>query len=321
MDDKKLNQLIKKIDIKVLSVLKQDSLLKDFVFYGIYKGEEVLCKIIGKEYQLKYQNLKREALIGNIISSSRFKIPTTGIIEISEDSDFAWLIRKYILGESLSGSESTNDGLFGYDIILDSFLRSRDQILSKIFKGISEISRVRLRDNDKTFFKPRFDRNLEEYFPSNIEKGFGIKLDKQLGFYDSFKQNFFSEKYIGGCMGDLVPANVIVSLKEEDVYLTDLEWFSEDHYMVDIVFLWLFLWRYKDWQEKWLMLSVKTLEEKEMFRFELIRHIIAWYKNIYLPGIKITPALLKKREIFSNHIWTKYLVAAGESFEAIIKVK
>lgn len=322
MNEKEFKKVISDIKIEVKEIFKKSFTTKTFIFRGLYLGNDVLCKIIGNENHLKALNLIREARANEKFSDLagvKEVVSKTKTISFGRNENYTWLIRQYFEGDSLSGYNSKKKGLFGYDHIQEKYLNQREFILKEVYQSILSIRKIQFSKTEEQFFLPRFEKDLNNYKPENIAKGLNISLQSQLMFYDSIKKDFW-KKNICGCMGDMVPANIVIT-NSSQVIVTDFEWLSSDHYITDVVFFWLFLWAYPDWQKSWYDLTVKNEKDQVYFRAEIIRHIIAWYKNLFIPGEKVSPALKEKRKIFANHIWSRYLVAAGQSLEAILNVK
>ncbi|OQB05911.1 MAG: hypothetical protein BWY19_00690 [bacterium ADurb.Bin212] len=288
---------------------------------AVFEGNNVIFKILPKTEEKRISNYLREAAACKIMTENVAGINITDIITTGWHGDYFWLIRRYKDGEALSPYFSTDLGLFGYDEIQDKYLPKLKQILDRVNENLIKIRAIGPQNKHYAGFEhPRFETDLMKCNPQYIEKGFGISLDNQIAYYDKCSDDYYLPENLSYSISDLVPANIIIGPKG-DVILSDFEWFSYDHVLTDPVFLWLYLWKHPEFQEYWYESAIAPISDQDLFRAAIIRHIICWYRNLYSPERDITDKLLANRELWKKHRWTKYLLAAGESFDALMKVK
>jgi thiamine kinase-like enzyme len=151
-----------------------------------------------------------------------------------------------------------------------------------------------------------------------VEGELGIDLSNQEIFFNKIKGEYFKKENIKACINDLTPANVIIK-DDGQLVFSDFELFSFDNYTVDIAYLWIFLWRYRNWQRELLLNTIKNDRDREYFRASIIRIMFLLYDWPY-NSMKNKPKL-KHEKYNRRHIWAKYLIAAGKSYEAIMEVK
>jgi len=311
-----LGKIFEKLNFQQKKTIKANLEEGHFNLLGTIAGKKVLLKVIFGRDSENWRNLQREILAGKMISNynSVHKSDQIHIAEVlasGKSGDALWLIRKYYEGESLSDN-ATDDKLtlWGYDILKKKYLKRKRVIIPAIvadLKSILKIDKKFIRDRDNLIdVSARFKHDLESCDLNEIERDIGFGLKKQLNFYNENKNNYFSEKNIRVCIGDLVPSNILLT-DTNQVILSDFAFFCLDNYLLDITYLWLFLWRYPNWQKEFLANFIKNKNDRDNFRLCLIREIISlgW----------------QKRLAKANHTWLRYLQAAGESFEAIMKIK
>lgn len=317
--------ILQSLNVKIVDEMNasENEKKNQALIHGKINGQEVLLKIVPKKDINKISGLKKEALVDNIIEKHNTDFPVqyinkAGVLSTGSNENYAWIIRRYYTGRALAKIKG-DVVLMGYDILPNKYLLNRKEIINQIVNNLESFKTIK-KDFGKVKgeqFPQRYESNLENYCIKEIEKGLTISLSDQVDFYNKNKAEYFYKDNICATVGDLVPANII--LKEDNqIIFSDFEWFCFDNYLMDATFLWSFLWRYPDWQNDLLQLSVKDEQEKLFFRMSLIRQIIGKYSITFDPKYQ---KKLKRIEALKKHAWTEYLMAAGESFEAIIKVR
>lgn len=311
-----------KVGFAELSSIKKDVQKGYYISHGKIAKKEVVIRILTKNDKLRVKNYKKELSI--------FKILETGIPkeilsrfactwDLGEDDKFVWSVRDYVSGKVASLYEPSKM-LMGYDEIDPKIIQDEDLIISGVKENLKFLWSI---DSplDTDLFQERFNREVDPKTIKSIESGIGFSLSRQIDFYEQHKDQVFLPQNIKASFGDLIPANIIYS-KNKKVFFLDFEWFSFDHYLADVSFLWLYLWRYPAWQKKLLDLLIVSEDDKVSFRINLIRQIIGFYSEyIFNDNEAPSKSVKEKREFFPKHIWTEYLIASGESYGAIMQVK
>lgn len=319
LKEKEYQNLLKEIGIKEIGIYHKDLNYGLVTIKGIWQEKVVLLKIISKAHPKKVQSFKKECLIEDYLTQIKGKkednLPRTKVISNNENSQFFWIIREYITGDSLANSSGYKEILFGYDKIQDKYLSERDNYLRQISDGLSLLKTLNV-NTRKSLQINRYKKEITDYNIKEIEAGIDIDLSKQLSFFDKIRKEFFADINLCATIGDLLPANIIIT-KDDKIIFSDFEWFSFDNYISDLSFLWLFLWRYPNWQKKLLIFNLNKKDEN-FFRVSLIRQIIGWYSNPFDPRFKVNK---DQRKEYKKHIWSDYLINAGKSFDDLINTK
>lgn len=246
----KIDKILDRSGINNSQFIKFDQINMRFALLGEISDTKVLIKIVEKNNLHQVKRLEKEILVSDLLLGAvdgeyQKILRNISSIGSGHDEEFFWIIRKYMTAEQLT----TNiDGNQSYTRISAEFLNSKDQILTSVSSIISDFSKVS-QDGlvDTQLFKPRFETELENYNLALLEKSIGFELTDAVNFY---KQNRQNEKKVL-IMGDLVPSNILVA--DSGIMIIDYEWASFDTRMSDISFLWLFLFRYPDWQKNGLI--------------------------------------------------------------------
>lgn len=301
-------------------LIKSNKTIGNYIFKCVTSdNKNVVIKIISKKYDLILSSYQREHFNSDLLNKynsevdEKQKIEFTNVITSAEDNNYYWIIREYIDGESLS------EDMQNYDNLNLKYFSSKlnhsyfDQIVQKL--ALIHQIKLRLLNKDLLEFisknpKKILDQPLE-YIKSRKEKP-QINLAQHENYLNKFINNYSDEKNQVVVMGDLNPANIIIS-PQHKVIISDISNMSYDNCMFDFAYFWLFLWQSREWQNKLVEKYVKNQEDKEFFILTVIRTLlpIAWHKN------EDIPAHIVERQ----KIWIKYLAASGESFEALMKVK
>lgn len=298
-------------------VIRHDDANGQYILKGDFKGRLVLLKIIALKNKAKAENLNKEYLVTTELFKNKFF--GDGLL-LEKDKKFVWYIREFIEGKSLSqynGSQLV--ALYDYDI-LDSALASKS---SAIVPEISNLLKSVRTNKTKTSFptsllSKRWSVDLENYDIEAIEKGVGSSLSRSASFYNAVKKAYLAPEKTAICLGDLVPANILFNDRTGKINFIDLEWVCLDNIEMDASFLWLFLWRYPEWQKKLLNFFGNGID-KDSFRASVIRQIIGWYDPFFRP--KTISKENGQIKIYHDHIWVKYMIVAGESYEKLISIR
>lgn len=300
-----INNLLKDIDFEPVEIIKN---IKDeiILLQGLWHEQEVFLKIID---QIKYPdiiaNIEKERSFTSLISSPKFKSSKKNLfisyIKAGKFGKFYWAIREFRAGTSLSYIDIKRS-LVGYDILRKKYIDKNKMILNSIFEGLDFLQSLPAQSIKQG---SRYKRDVSEYDIPGIEGYLGIKLTKILEFFNKYKNTYWSIDRMAICHGDLSPSNIIVS--EKEVYLIDYELSSVDNRMMDIAYLWLFLWRYPNWQHDIIEAYVEDQEMQVEFTISVQRILLFIY---WLPGNFLKGQSRAKEDIISynrNHVWTKYL--------------
>lgn len=293
-----------------------------YIYKGEYKKTKALLKIVPLRDTEKIKKQQREILVSKIIINHNNlhpnqQIPATETLASGELGGFFWVIRKYINGDSLSGTREIKKGvpLVGYDYIKDEYLDS-PEIVKIILLKVLNVQSINSNLSLISKLDKRFVVDFDDSECLTAGKALDISLSKQASFFNQFKEEYFDKKNRKPCHGDLNPANIIID-NAGNVFLTDFEYFCLENYMIDYTFLWLYLWRYPRWQEA-IEQCIHT-EDWEFFRASIIRLTLPMYLKVF--GRRNYHYDENVRRSHRSHVWLKYLIAAGESYETILKVK
>lgn len=312
--------LITKLKIDNCQILNQADLKRGLlVACCCQNGREILLRaIIPKLWPEKVKTLKKEVKIDNFFTKSSIFLPKPEVLASGEDNGWVWVTRLFIRGETIAHDDKKTRTLLGYDLIKTKFNSKGDKILSQVDIILKDLGRIN--SPNEELRQNRYKKNLSGYDTGLIARGVGRNLSTVLAFVEEHRKSYFLSKSLCASHGDLSPTNLIFNDSEE-VFITDFEFFSFDNRMMDTAFFWLFCWRQPEWQGKIVKKLVQNNEDEIFFRISVIRIILGWYNGIYAKGRPLTERLKQKRKEYKNHIWVRYLLAAGESFKALVNVK
>lgn len=319
-------KLLSELKFEERSVFKRNKKKDSYVLIGEINRRDVLLKIIPKSDTSRVENLKKEALVDSVIDkhNSDIELPLiikANVLKTGIFGKYFWQLRSYYPGNSLAIT-SRSKPLLGYDILRGKYKDKPVKIVPKIVDNLISLQSLttdfRKYAVKKDTFKKKYFVDIEDYRISAIEKDFSISLASQIEFFNSVKNDYYNKSNIKACIGDFSPSNILIK-NDGLLIFSDFEQFHFDNYTIDAVYLWLFLWRHNDWQKELLDKYFTNEAHREFFRASIIRillHMLRW------PSLSIK--INDQQEALrydKNHIWFKYLVAAGESFKAIMKVK
>lgn len=297
--------------------------LEQFIYLGSYNSKLALIKLYSTKNQEKSGNLLREyeitKLIKKNVDGKNIALDFIGVLKSGKFDGFNWLIREYIPGKSL-GDDAKNHlqplYLDSYSFLEKEFEYKDENILDNIVKDIKLFQQIKISNSelDKFNCHQRFDLSkVSESDLEAISKGVGFGLDNQTKKVDLVES---PGEHNVLTISDFAPSNILVS-KTNQIYFSDFEWLCRDNYLIDFTFLWLYLWRYPKWQRGLIQRVIKNQIDQKVFVSNLIKIILVTYPAIFSAG--------KRNQVYvsgyKNHIWTRYLKAAGESFEATMNVK
>lgn len=315
---------LNKLGIEVVQILRNNTEEGYFVIIGNIGSQLVLLKLISKSSHERMERTKKDIAIEAIINKYNLKhldkINKNRIINTGEDKDFIWIIREYIRGSSLATTSNKNSTLlYSYDLIDEKFYDKKNKILDCVVATIDAIRQIKVSSfyiNEGLSFTSRFPQNISEEYVQPIERGIDFNLNDQINFSNKLYSKKNQSSNTAMCFGDLVPANIIYG-EDGKIYFSDFEWFGFDNYMFDVTYLWLFLWRYPNWQTYFLDKTISNQKDRNYFRANLIKAVIGWYNSMKI----FKKEKNFRNDEFKNHIWTRYLIAAGQSFDSIMKVE
>lgn len=298
-----IDDLIEQIEFKSKKIFK-DKRTEDLFYYasGRINNQPVFLKIISKEKFFKRCEFhyKREVCANQIFGladkEQNIKISRLKVLDHGETDKYFWLVREFVGDEPLCVSEDN------FNDINTSYLNNFAEITKDICRMLKMIKKISTENFDQKYFS-RFITEISIDQAKECED-LGINTSAIAELFEKNKDQYFFKKNI--CLGDLNPRNILVS-RELTVRFFDFEWLSVDNPLVDLSFIWFFLYKNKQWQEKLIQNYELKNEEKLDFQISLIRVILS------------VDGGLHKGE--SKDFALKVLRAAGESFEAIMNVK
>jgi len=311
---KNINKFISFFDsndkIKIDNLLDKRSIL---MIFGKINNKKVVLKAVLKNIKQKVFNYHKEFIISEILGNVK---NITRVIKKGTNDDFFWIIREFFDGQSFSAYEHAPLG--SYDKINNNLIKYKNEFILNIHNFVKLLQKIDVSGCKKydKYFKLRFENAILKSNVKKVEKLFNIDLINTLKFYNLNFENYNKQRPVF-CHGDFNPSNIILTNKNQIVF-TDFEWAGIDNEFMDISFMWLFLWRLPDWQKDLIDEIILNGPDKTSFRMCVIRQLIGWYagvSNIFESGNQ------EYFDEYQNHIWLKYLVAAGESFETLINVK
>lgn len=319
-----VENLINKIGFVEKEVYKKDFKNEVCLLSGEITGKNVVLKIFSAKNERRIVGTQKEFLVDRLIDNynknSSDKIKKTDIITLDHNDEIVWVIREYIFGESLCGTQFDPSYLITPDklsTIRDKFLLNRQSIVQNTAKRLLSLQKI---TGDKKSFDKQFKENIKDCPISEIEAGLGISLDEQLCFFKKNSKCFYSADRQVACMGDITPANVIIR-GLDDALLTDFEWFCYDNLFIDIAHFWLFLWRYPDCQDVWISNFIKSEDDKRDFHLSVIRILINMMGKVFIDSSNTRDNIAEIRQAYKKHIWRRYLEAAGTSYDKILITK
>jgi len=323
--------IFEKIGFSAINFLVNSKEQKHCVAFGKIGNQDVLIKIFHTSNIEKSKNLKDEWLACKIIERlnsegvSNFRAIES--LNFGQEGEYVYLVRKYYQGNPFASDANRVNSDFYFDkysSIDKKFEIPTEDISVGIISNLLILKKTKgINPADFDFRQQgRFPRNYSSEVINDIAKFLGIDL-QPVADYLLDSQNLINDnKNFAVQTNDLTPTNIFIT-KNHEVLFSDFEWMGLENYMIDITFLWMLLWRYPDWQKIIVDHTVSSDIERDLFRANLVRIVLYNYRDF---------CLVKKldddeervsfnKRVFGNHIWTKYLLAAGQSFEAIMEVK
>jgi len=309
--------LFSQIDVTNYHPLSVDYSGEYFVGMANWKKQKVVVKVGRKETHLK-RFLKEIEINGYIIqgnSLSKKNFLTTNVLDFGQNDEYCWVIRQFYKGTPFGKIPKIGDPFFSHPVSR-KFEINRTKICSMIVENVMSLQSFS--NNDKTSHFQKRINNFIVNHENRIENITQVNLSPMNILYDNIGDEYLSEKWTKASICDLTPANIIVSEGQQDLVFLDLEWLSLDNSTIDFAYLWLFLWKFPLWQRE-LVINYQAVEgfRDDFFRISIARIILYWYTRLLM----IKENKQEKLAILKNHVWTRYLRATGESFEALMKVK
>jgi len=293
-------------------MIKADPAYGVFNAIGMIGSKKVLLRVVPNSDIVRIAGFKHELKISKVLERSISGLNFPRSISVGSNDKLTWSIREYFEGEGLTNYAGTGSVLFGYDLIKKKYQNDYLKIILWLDQNIKLIHTCKsveliilVSRRGKRF---NLDSSMKKL--DRIQNILNIDLTKQVSLYNKYK-NWYSENNQVPVVGDLVPANIIVGDRGK-YFLSDFEWFSFDNKFLDIALFWLFLWRYPSWQKTFLQNQISSSEDKNNFLLSVIRIIIScdWHER-----------LMQQSHEYNKHIWFRYLVAAGESFDSIMTIR
>ena len=252
---------------------------------------------------------------------SQSLIHSIRVIAQNENNKYFWIIRRYYPGSSLAKFDKS-ESFWGYDKIRPKYMLRRKQIIAQVVEAISALQGLtndfRKLNIKKDEFPKRHFVNLSDNKPESIEKRLNLDLTPHQFFYNKIRSDYLLKENSLACVADLSPANIIIR-EDNRLFFTDFEMFCFDNYTLDVAYLWLFLYQYPNWQSSLINALIRNDQDRGYFRASIIRIL---FQQIYWPAISSRVKDPREQDAYTKkHKWFKYLMSAGESFEALMKVK
>jgi thiamine kinase-like enzyme len=111
-------------------------------------------------------------------------------------------------------------------------------------------------------------------------------------------------------MGDFVPSNIIVT-QDKKIVFTDFEYFCIDNSSLDLAYLWLYLWRYPDWQNE-LLKKYPNINQDD-FQISVLRILLPLFVR------KFSSNDIYSQKLYMKHKWREYLIRSAGSFDFLTK--
>lgn len=325
MNQKILKNLENQLKLENVIVLINSVANGVFIYKCDYQGGKALLKITPFSDQEKLFKQKKEVSVSEIISDFNSQNPQNQIsflkvLKSGVEEEHFWMLRVFEEGDSLSGTSELEAivPLRGYDYVKKNYLGGKDDFIKAIFENLKSLQSIdcNLFGQIKTWPK-RFKSDFSDLNFTLAEQNLGISLKKTLNFYNEIKDDYFDNNNIKICVGDLNPANVIIN-HQNKVILTDFEYFCLDNYTLDLAFLWLYLWRYPDWQTE-LEKYIEPADE-DYFRASIIRIVLPFYFKSFGTA-KYETGQDQSKDLYLKHIWLEILATVGESYKKLINIK
>ncbi len=274
-------QLLRKLDITPKKLIFGDKNNKFFVQAGLQIHHPVLIKFAVNDERKKVEGFQKEKLVEDLLCKypGNNQFNRAKVIGFGQNDEYAWLIREYIDGECLGNYDERKDSiLFGYDDLNSKFKDKYENVIDQLKNSLNFLIQIKEKENPRHNFKQRFPLELSPENIEKIEKFRGNDLKNVIDFYEKKKDDYFV--HFSAVTSDLIPSNLFYN--KGRVYFSDFEWFCFDNYLLDATYLWLFLWRYPQWQKAIEKQFLLTESDKIDFKLNLIRIIIncPWHERI-----------------------------------------
>ncbi|OGD64426.1 hypothetical protein A2215_03490 [Candidatus Berkelbacteria bacterium RIFOXYA2_FULL_43_10] len=318
-------KLIKDLEFTEIKPVIKDYSADRFIVRGTINRRDVLLKILPRSDKNRVKSYKKEFLVDKLMNEHNkdLKLPVivkTKVLAQGQNDKYFWVIRKYYSGLSLSNYYPKKGMLRGYDIIRKTFLNARSSIIKGIVENLYSIQKIAINVRRFGVHKSQLQKRYEDSFDCDLilkcAKLLGQDLSHTISYTKSHRSEYFSEKYIVANVGDLVPPNIIV-VEKNNIIFSDFEWFCFDNNTMDVAVLWIYFWRYKKWQDQLIKLTITNDELRANFRYSVIRVLLSKMLSI----VSGRWGKIEMMDFYKQHKWAQYLKAAGESFEALMRVK
>jgi len=322
---KDYEDIIKGISFIEITPVKKDFDNGRFIVRGKIKRRDVLLKVLPKSDVNRVDSYKKEFMVDKILDKHNMDITKPVIIKaevltIGENKKYFWIIRKYYSGTSLSNYYPDKAFLRGYDVIRKKFLLYRSRIIDSISENIISSQKMtkdlRKLNATKSSMYRRYETEYDIGIVIKTGECIGRDLTKVNELLGEHKKIYYSNEFKVANMGDLVPPNIIIR-DVDNVIFSDYEWFCMDNNTMDVANLWLYLWRYPKWQKRLIEKLVTNDIQRKNFRYSVCRILLSKYTSI----VSGSWGEIEMMDYYKKHKWSKYLVASGESFEALMKVR
>jgi len=322
-----LDKIYERVGFKEIKRIKFSEKSGYFVILGEYLGEKVVLRTTPVFDQGKISKLTREYQFSlhaeEFNRNSNKKISHARVLLTDSDSVLFWSIRQFLDSKTL-GEDVDHDKevLHNFDLIRSEFIDHSSDLVNSIVQNIELIKMMKKnnllpKEVDYGLFTKRLHEDLSKYDIPKIEKLLSVNLSKQASFYNLSKEQYFADNNLSVVMGDLIPANIIVS-NDKNITLFDFEWACVDNYQFDLTYLWLYLWRYENWQKDLGQYILKNHQDQTFFQLSVIRQLIAWFNDALLT--KDSSELERITTFYKKHKWLKYLKVAGSSTGEFLKI-
>jgi hypothetical protein len=292
-----IDQIFKQDDKRGLTIFKVQS----------GSGKYAVLKIIEKKRSTTalVKNTKKELLVSRFMGRQRTSFSFLASLDFGTTEKYFWLLRDFVEGADLCLSNRAYDELDP---------KINDHIyISEIANNIIQLWEINISDLPKEIIsqKKKVDDNFSACARRLSDQRDYLRIDHNnfTRFINGNSKEYFAEKKCS--IGDLNPGNILC--KDERVVFFDFEWFCVDNKMIDVAYLWLFLWKRPLWQRTLAAKTIKTRKDEIDFQMSLIRilSIFPWEEK---------DLLNEKRFARRNNYWSRVLASATFSLCEIEKI-
>lgn len=306
-------QFVHTIGLEFKQIFKCDLESGLFVCLAEQYGRLYTVKIVSTKAEFLAERVRKEMAVTLFLREINHNMNIANIHSSDEADGFLWFVKDYITGKTLRDYDNDKKLPFFADrmgLMRGEFLSARESIVDGLSAIVASFQNLK---SESPSLSNRYQQKFLNQEWTGLGELTGCDLSTTVKFYNNNIGTYLDEQNTCGSMGDLSLGNVVVDAGR--VSLIDLEFFSFDNITMDAAYFWLSLHCHADWQKLWLERNLRDQNDMTMFRLSLIRILAG-----LLLGAK--DYLIKSGEVkyLPDHIWSKYLVAAGESLQALTEI-